>query len=77
MPKFSGRGGEVHWRKGVKGTWLLRERFKGSSAIIGRVVPVGREYRALDWSGIDRGVFRSVSPAKEVVERMAKVSERQ
>lgn len=82
MAKFSGRGGEVRWQKSVRGIWSLRERLprgdqtRGTFAIIGKVVPVGREYRALDWVGIDRGIFRSVSPAKKVVEQMANVREK-
>ncbi len=87
MPKFSGRGGEVRWQKGVKGTnlvstpeqretWFLWERLRGSSTIIGKVISIGREFQAFDFNGKDRGVFRSVSPAKKAVELAAKVSEK-
>ncbi|KKN55130.1 hypothetical protein LCGC14_0585020 [marine sediment metagenome] len=79
---IAGRGGKAKWQKefgptpGRKKAWLLFELFRGTSNIIGKVVPVGKEYRAIDFNRKEVGIFRSVSLAKTAVEKAAKVREK-
>lgn len=83
MPKFSGRGGKIRWQRRNKGkTWFLWERLEGRSTIVGKVAPIGKEFRAVDFGSDypvvlrEIGIFRSVSLAKKALERALRVSER-